>query len=63
MKNYQFLVYLALGVLVFFIIKPYNFSFEFKDSAYTVGYSMPWTILWVGFGIIYLIIKQKNRAS
>lgn len=63
MKTYQFLIYLAIGVLVFFVIRPYNFTIEFQDSSYVVGYSMPWTVLWMGLGIIYLIIKQKNRAS
>ncbi|RZS96740.1 hypothetical protein [Cecembia calidifontis] len=63
MKTNQFLIYLAIGVLVFFIIKPYNFTINVKDTSYIVGYSMPWTIFWTGIGIIYLIMKQKNRAS
>lgn len=62
MKTYQFLIYLAFGVLVFFLLRPYTFTINLGDTSYVVGYSMPWVIFWTVLGIVYLLTQQKNRA-
>lgn len=60
MKTYQFLVYLALGIVVFFLIRSYSFTIDLKDTSYVMSYSMPWAVLWMLLGVIFLVIRQKK---
>ncbi|WP_157231556.1 hypothetical protein [Cecembia lonarensis] len=62
MKTYQFLIYLAIGIAVFFLIRPFTLSISLNETSYVMSYSMPWAVLWMLLGLMLLIMKQKNRA-